>query len=77
MARFICCSQDNIWATGETEQSVLAKAATYGGENIEGLDTVPATDRLVAAVEHFTEGHPVYPEDMHWEIKQGVADLCS
>ncbi|MEI6559043.1 MAG: hypothetical protein WCO00_11610 [Rhodospirillaceae bacterium] len=77
MARFISCAQDIIWGAGATEDAALSEAIRYGGEDIESLDTVPATDRLFAAVQGFTDGHPIYLEDIRWEIRQGVADLSA
>ena len=75
MAPFISHAQDIIWGSGITEELAFAEAVKYGGEEIESLDTAPATDRLVAQVQALSGGHPIYPDDMKWEIKRGLADL--
>ncbi len=76
MASFISHAQDVIWGAGNTELAALNAAAACGGEDIESLDTAPATDRLIAAITALSGGHPVFLEDIKWEIKQGRADLC-
>jgi len=77
MASFISYAHDNIWGVGPTPDAALAQATENGGESIELLDTVPATDRLAAAVSGFTGGHPIYPTDIQWRIADEVADLVA
>ena len=77
---FISYASDNIWGVGASPEAAHAAAVRYGGEDIELLDTVPATDRLAVAIAGFTDGHPIYPSDIKWRIKSDllkgdIADL--
>jgi hypothetical protein len=75
MTSFITYAHRNIWGVGATPEAAIAQATAFGGEGIELLDTVAATDRLAAAVAGFTDGHPIYPTDMNWQITDDLADL--
>lgn len=76
MTQFISVAYQNIWGLGPTPEAARAQAAKYGGDDIEDLDTIKATERLANAIAAFRAGHPIYPEDIRWRrVTDNLADL--